>query len=142
MYGVLDISTSGLVAQRTRLNAVAANLANKDAILDSNGVVNPYRERSVILSAGNPDSTSEAGEGWGVQVTAIVEDQGEPALKLDPGNPYAYKSGPKAGYVPVPNIDPVKQTVNAMEASRAYEANIAAAEATKQMMLTALRLLA
>lgn len=142
MYGLLDISTSGMVAQRTRLNAIAANIANKDAILDEQGRVNPYRERQVILAPGDPFASTLDGQRDGVHVRDIEVSDSPPRLVYDPGNPYAFKSGANAGYVPMPDIDPVKQSVNAMEASRAYEANVVAAESTKQMLLTALRLLA
>lgn len=142
MYGLLDISTSGMVAQRARHTAAMANIANKDSILDEQGLVNPYRERRVILAPGDPFATTLEGQASGVHVREIEVSDAPPRMQYDPGHPLAYKSGAHAGYVPVPDIDPIKQSVNAMEASRAYEANVVAAESAKQMMLTALRLLA
>jgi flagellar basal-body rod protein FlgC len=142
MYGSLDISTSGLIAQRTRLTAVAANIANKDAMFDAQGNFSPYREREAMFAVGNPGSPTREGQELGVHVAQISESQAEFPLKYDPGNPYAYKDGPKQGYVPTSNVDMFKQMVEQMDATRAYEANIAAAEATKLMTSAALRLLA
>lgn len=142
MYGSLDISTSGMTAQRTRMAAIAANIANRSTILDENGNVNPYRARRVIFEPGDPNATTAQGKTLGVHVAAIELDQGEFNYRWDPENPYALKDGPKQGYVPEPNINPVIEQLNALEASRAYEANVVAAETTKQMMAQALRLLA
>lgn len=136
MYGTLDISTSGMIAQRTRLTAIAANIANKDALFDANNSFSPYRERIVMMAPGDGKG------GLGVHVSEIAMSQAEFNLKWDPGHPFAIKEGPKAGYLQTSNVDPIKQNVDLMEATRAYEANIAAAEASKMMTTAALRLLA
>jgi flagellar basal-body rod protein FlgC len=138
MWGALDIPTSGMVAQRMRLETIASNIANRNAILDSQGNYNPYRMRAVEFAPGDPSASSSAGRGLGVHVAeiAIREDALRP--KYDPTSPYA----DGAGYVMVPDIDPITEQVNAMEATRAYEANVAAAEAVKSTMAQALRLLA
>lgn len=142
MFGTLDISTSGMVAQRARIEAAAANIANAETILDSSGRVNPYRARIVHFAVGDPSAKTGEARRMGVHVAAIEKDKGEFNLHWDPDSPYAYQSGPSAGYVPAPNINPVWEQVNALEASRAYEANVMAAEATKAMTAQALRLLA
>lgn len=142
MYGSLDISTSGMIAQRIRLTSIAANIANKDAILDENGAVNPYRRRQVMFSPGNPGAGSREGRALGVHVSEIVADQDAVRWAWDPDNPLANTDGPRKGYVPTPDINTVVEQVNAMEASRAYEANVVAAEASKTMLAQALRLLA
>jgi flagellar basal-body rod protein FlgC len=143
VYGSLDISVSGLVAQRTRLDAISANLAGKDSYtIDQNGEPQPFRRRMVLLAPGDPAARSSAGRALGVHVAEIQESHAEPSLRWDPTHPYAYKSGDQRGYVPVSDIDPMYETINSMEAQRAYEANIAAAEATKSMMAQALRLIA
>lgn len=143
MYGSLDISTSGMIAQRTRLAVIQANIANQHTILDSQGNVNPYRRRMAHFAPGDPTARSAEGRRLGVHVAEIQLDPA-PARpgEYDPTNPYAYKSGPYKGYVPATNVNPVIEQVNALEASRAYEANAAAAEATKTMISQALRLLA
>lgn len=132
-----------MIAQRTRLMVAATNIANSKTILDNAGNLSPYKRRMVAFAAGNPGSGSAAGRALGVRVADIMEDQtAAPVKEYDPGNPYAYKSGPLQGYVPETNVNPVWENVNAMEAARAYEANVVAAEATKTMMAQALRLLA
>ncbi len=133
MFGSLDISTSALVAQRTRLEVIAANMANKDAIYDAQGRYAPYRRRIAIFAQGDPAT----GQDQGVHVKEIMLDPAPFLKRYEPGHPNADQQG----YVQYPNIDSSMEMINAMEASRAYEANVAAAEATKSMMQTSLRLL-
>jgi flagellar basal-body rod protein FlgC len=142
MYGALDISTSGMIAQRTRLETISANLANKDSILDATGKVNPYRARTVYFAPGDPSARTPEGQRMGVHIARIGINRSPLDEHWDPDSPFAYKSGPRAGYVPESNVKPVIEQINAIDASRAYEANIAAAEATKAMMAQALRLIA
>ncbi|MEX0776181.1 MAG: flagellar basal body rod protein FlgC [Phycisphaeraceae bacterium] len=134
MFGALDISTSALVAQRTRLDVISANVANRDAIYDTEGNYAPFRRRIPVFATGDPAT----GNSQGVHVTRIDLDQSPFRKVYDPGDPNADTSG----YVDYPNIDPAFEMINAMEASRAYEANITAAQATKQMIEASLRLLA
>jgi flagellar basal-body rod protein FlgC len=142
MYGLLDIPTSGMIAQRTRMEVISANLANKDAILDAEGRVNPYQRRIAAFAPGDPNASSPEAREMGVHIREIEISQAPPKMKWDPTNPYAYQTGPNSGYVPVPDIDPVTEQINAMEAMRAYEANAVAAEGAKTMMAQALRLIA
>lgn len=138
MYGSLDVSTSGMIAQRVRLESIAANIANKDAILDAKGEYNPYRRRHVMFAPGDPSAKTRAGRAMGVHVAEIEIDQDALRPRYDPSNKYA----DKAGYVMVPDINPVVEQINAMEAARAYEANVVVAQATKTMMAQILRLVA
>ncbi|MFZ4573323.1 MAG: flagellar basal body rod protein FlgC [Phycisphaerales bacterium] len=138
MYGLLDISTSGMVAQRTRLTAISANIANRHSV-DAQG--NPYRAKMVFFSAGDKSAATAEGRKYGVQVSHIEDDPTPFQLKWDPAHPRAIKEGPQAGYVQESNVNPVMEQVNAVQAARAYEANAVAAEATKQMIQQALRLL-
>ncbi|MBL8763187.1 MAG: flagellar basal body rod protein FlgC [Phycisphaerae bacterium] len=142
MYGSLDISVGGMIAQRTRLEAISANLANRDVILDSQGRLSPYRRKMVMLASGDPTARTEVGRALGVHVTGIQEDPTPPSWRYEPESPYAEKSGSHKGYVPAPNVNPVYEQIDALAASRAYEANVAAAEASKSMIAQALRLLA
>jgi flagellar basal-body rod protein FlgC len=142
MYGTLDISTSGMIAQRTRLETIAANIANKDVVLNENGEIAPYRRRIALMAPGDPAAKSASGREMGVHIGAIEFDDAPFDLKWDPTSPYAYKTGPNAGYVPGSNVNTVIEQINAVEAARAYEANVAAAEVTKSMTAQALRLLA
>lgn len=134
MFGTLDTSTSGLVAQRTRAQVISANLANAQSIEGPNGEHAPFRRRIAIFSQGDP-ATGKAG---GVHVSEIAMDQSEFRKVKMPGHRFADEDG----YVAFPNVNPMMEQVNMLEASRAYEANIAAAEATKSMMQTSLRLIA
>ena len=133
MYGVLDISASGLVAQRTRLNTITANIANREAILNADGEYEPYRRKQVFFATGNGK-----GDPLGVHVAAIEDDQSDLVPRYMPGSKYA----DEAGYVYYPNVNSVVEQMDAMEAYRAYEANIAAAEATKSMMTLTLQMIA
>ena len=138
MYGSLDISTSGMIAQRTRLAAIAANIANANTVLDAQGKVNPFRKRMVFFAPGNPGASTPEGKSLGDHVASIEPDPDAVRLKYMPGSPYADESG----YVPYPDINPSMEQINAMQAARSYEANVVAAQTTKQMMAQALRLLA
>jgi flagellar basal-body rod protein FlgC len=138
MYGSLDISTSGMIAQRTRMAAIAANIANAESVVDGNGNVNPFRKRMVFFAPGDPGASTAQGRAMGVHVSSIEADEDAVRLRYMPGHPYADKDG----YVPYPDINPAVEQINAMQAARSYEANVVAAETTKQMMAQALRLLA
>ena len=133
MFGVLDISTSGLVAQRTQLDTIAGNIANLQSTRRADGQAGPYLRRVALFAAGDGHG------GSGVHVEQVVEDtQGKPRLVKDPGHPDADANG----IVAYPNIDPATEMVNAMVAARAYEANLTAIEATKSMIASTLRILA
>ncbi len=145
MYGALDISTSGMIAQRTRLTVISANIANSSAYLNERGEPIPYRRRIAMLAPGAPGA--EGGGAPGVRVAEIAIDQSPFRKVYDPSNPYAAKETDPSrdmveGYVNYPNVDTTIEMINSIEASRAYEANVMAAEATKSMMAQALRLIA
>jgi flagellar basal-body rod protein FlgC len=130
MSGPLEISASGLVAQRLRLDTIAGNIANFSTTRDADGKPNPFVRRMVVFEA-----AEEQGAPAGVRVAKVdLDDPKRPGaepfrLRYEPGNPDADRDG----YVRYPNIDLTREIVNAMEASRAYEANIQAMEAAKQM---------
>ena len=134
MFGSLDISASALVAQRQRLTAISANLAMRPVAVDPNADPDLFRRRITIFSPGDPARGSDKG----VHLKEILLDQSPFTKKWDPGHPYADADG----YVQFPNVDPSIEMINAIEASRAYEANITAAEATKTMLQTSIRILA
>lgn len=133
MFGVLDISTSALVAQRQRMIAIAQNMALSSAVVDPNGNPDDFRRRIVVFAPGDPATDKPDG----VHVKEVLYDQGPFRKALEPGHKFADKDG----YVRYANIDPMMEMVNAVEATRAYEANITVAEATKSMMQASLRLL-
>ncbi len=131
MFGSLDISTSALVAQRVRMEAISANVAGSNAITNEQGEYDPFRRRIPVFAQGDGHG------GPGVHVAEILQ---QPAFKpvFEPQNPFADANG----YVYYPDINPATEQINALEASRAYEANITAAEATKAMIRSSLQLLA
>lgn len=139
MYGLLDISTSGMIAQRTRLTTISANIANQNAVMPDG---TPYRAREVMFAPGDPTAADPESQALGTHVARIEIDQRPFNIRWDPGNPMAYKEGPQKGYVRTSNVNPIVEQINAMQAGRAYEANAVAAEATKAMVAQALRLLA
>ena len=140
MISALDISTSALVAQRTRLNTIAGNLANMTTIRNENGEIAPYQARFVVFQTDQEMSTS--GGAAGVKVKSVQTDTVEPEYRYQPGHPYAIKEGKWKGYVAYPRINQTEQFVNALEATRAYEANVGVIEVTKNMGQQTLRILA
>jgi len=138
VYGSLDISTSGMIAQRVRLTASAANIANNGVIENAKGEYEPYLRREVILAPGDPAAPTREGQRMGVHVREIFQNPDALRARHDPSSKHADENG----YVMVPDISSVAEQVDALEASRAYEANVAAAEVTKAMMGQALRLIA
>jgi flagellar basal-body rod protein FlgC len=137
MFDALDISASGLAAQRLRMDTVSANIANLNTTRNAQGQPIPYRRRFAVFAPGQA-ARGEGAAKAGVHVRKIEQDMSPFNRKFDPGHPDA---GPD-GYVLTPNIDMSIEFVNALEASRAYEANATAMEVTKSMMNASLRLLA
>lgn len=137
MYGVLDVSTSALVAHRARLDVIAGNIAAKDAYAaDVDGNAVPFRRRVALLAPGTAQGQP------GVRVDAIVEDPAPFSWRFAPDDQRAHKTGTHKGYVPMSNIDYHTEMVDAMQAARAYEANITVIEAAKSVAATTLRLIA
>ena len=134
MFDVLDIGASGLQAQRTRLDTIAANIANAQTTHDAAGRPNPYRRRFVVFEPGRPDNPNAPG----VRVSKVGLDQSAFNLRHEPWS----KDADANGYVKYPNIDTSIEYVNALEASRAYEANISMLETSKAMINSTLRLIA
>lgn len=135
-----DISASGMTAERQRLDIASENIANSETTRTASG--GTYRRKMVVLE--EVPSTSfrtrfnsllnrTASKG-GVKVTEIVEDQRDLNPVYNPDHPDANEEG----YVMMPNVDLVKETVDGMAATRAYEANITAFNAMKLMAQRAL----
>lgn len=140
MFSVMDVSTSGLVAQRTRLNAISGNIANMSTTHNEQGQAVPYQPRFVVFQT--DDTIQGPGGAPGVKVATVEKSNVEPNWKYQPGHPDAMKSGDKQGYVAYPNIDMTTEFVDALEATRAYEANIGVMEVTKSLTQQTLRILA
>jgi len=137
-----DISASGLTAQRQRLDVAAENISNSETTRTASG--GPYRRKMVVLQEIPSTSTSfrsrfsrlmnQSASKGGVKVTEIVEDQRDLNPVYNPDHPDANEEG----YVMMPNVDLVKETIDGMSATRAYEANITAFNAMKLMAQKAL----
>jgi flagellar basal-body rod protein FlgC len=141
MMTALDISTSALVAQRVRMDAVSSNLANMSSMSRSaNGEMEPYQAKYPIFQTDDTISTSQGA--MGVKVASIQTDKVEPNYRWQPEHPYAIQEGPRKGYVAYPKVNMMAEMVDALVASRAYEANIGAMEITKNMATQSLRILA
>jgi flagellar basal-body rod protein FlgC len=133
VFDVLDMGASGLTAQRTRMDVIAQNIANSDTTHDANGKPVPYRRKFATLMA---DRSADGKPG--VRVAGIESDPSPFVPKYEPGN----RDADKNGNVYYPNVDMAVEFTNAIEVSRAYEANVNMMEATKAMMNSTLRLIA
>lgn len=120
-FAAMEVSASGLSAERTRMNVAASNLANAQTTQSADG--GPYKRRDVVLSSVDVPgvrNTPFAQAVRGVAVSEISQDTAPPRLEYDPGHPQANAQG----YVAYPNINPVEEMVDMITASRAYEAGI------------------
>lgn len=132
----LDISASALTAQRVRMNVISENIANADITRTANG--EPYRRRVVSMGE-KPSAFSDAlksATGGGVMVTGIIEDSSDFEYEYDPTHPDANADG----YVAFPNVDETEEIIDLMAASRSFDANVTALNATKSMAVKALEI--
>lgn len=139
MFSALDVSTSGLTAQRVRMNVISSNLANLSTTHNEAGEADPYRERFVIFQT--DETLGSSGEA-GVRVSSVEISDVDPRYKYEPFHPDAIQEGPMRGYVAYPNINMTTQFTDALEAARAYEANLGSIEISKDLYSQTLRILA
>lgn len=139
MMRAIDISTSALVAQRVRLNTVSGNIANMSSLTDETGKAKPYQARQTVFQTDDELTTSGAA---GVKVSEILTDKSEPLYRYEPHHPLAIEEGKWKGYVAYPNINLTEQMVDALEATRAYEANVGVMEITKDLSRESLSIIA
>lgn len=137
MLRAIDISTSGLVAQRQRMNTIAGNIANVHTTRDAKGNAVPFQRRLVTFAAADSSSSSN-NRGTGVEFQVEIDAESEPRKTFEPGHPDADQQG----FVSYPDINVITEYVNAMDASRAYEANVTVIELTKEMANLGMRILA
>jgi len=140
MFTALDISVSGLVAQRARLDAVSSNIANMSTQRNENGELKPYEARYVVFQA--DDGGDADRHAVGVKVDTVQTETVKPRYRHEPNHPLAIQEGPHKGYVAYPAVNMTMQFVDALEATRAYEANVGVMEITKGMFQQSLRILA
>lgn len=147
LFNGFNISASGLTANRMRMDVVSSNIANANTTRGKlvNGEWVPYRRKSVELTQSGISPfeqrlqslmNRESGVVSGVKVSKIDEDQTPFTLSYDPSHPDAGEDG----YVRLPNVDPIKEMVDLMSATRSYEANITALNASKSMFMKALEI--
>lgn len=137
MFRAIDVSTSGLVAERSRLDVVAGNIANINSTRDEQGNLAPYQRRFVTFLA-EAEQPANRGRGVGVEYRVDVDRQTQSRKVYQPGHPDADAEG----NVSYPGFELVQEFVNALSASRAYEANVAAIDLSKTMITQSLRILA
>jgi len=154
-YNTIEISASGLSAERLAMDVIANNIANVNTTRTPGGGA---FKRQLIVFAQKPEGPQQANDGFGanggfrpfapdensanpsvegVQALGIIDDPSPDRLVFDPGNPEA----DARGYVHYPNVQVVKEMVDMMAASRAYEANVSVIQETKSMNTAAMSLL-
>ncbi len=148
IFHSMNNTASALSAQRLRMDVISSNMANVDSTRANyvNGEWQPYRRKSVVfqpkegqfsnfLNVAMNRSNKET-VGNGVKVTRIVEDDTPFKLVYNPEHPDANAEG----YVELPNVDPLREMVDLISATRSYEANVTVFNASKGMMMKALEI--
>ncbi len=147
MFDSFNIASTGLTAQRLRMDLISNNIANATTTRTPEG--GPYRRKRAIFAPVNVrpfyksplvPNRIEHGVGRGVRVIKIEDDKTPLRLMYDPGHPDAIKSGPKKGYVEMPNVNIVMEMTDLISASRSYEANVMMINNAKSMFGRALDL--
>ncbi|MFN8009017.1 MAG: flagellar basal body rod protein FlgC [Terriglobia bacterium] len=135
LFSALDISASGLTAQRRRIEVISSNLANSNTTKTAEG--GPYRKKDLVFEASSgTDSFSSALETEmgteaepGVSIVGVYEDSTPFVKRYDPGHPDADAEG----FVLFPNVSPVEEMVNMLSATRSFEANVQSISAIKEI---------
>jgi len=142
-----DIAASGMAVHRAEMDVIAENIANAGTTRAGSGA--PYRERQAVVEPAGPDSFAsifadaasmddDADAPEGVQLAGIVESDAPAQYRFDPANPFAIAQGPHRGSVAEADVDPIEQMVSLVSAGRAYDADVAALQAAKQMDVEAI----
>lgn len=130
MFSIFGVSGSAVSAQSQRLNVVASNLANADAVAGPDGKV--YKGRQVVFETVLMDSQASAG----VKVSTVKENQAEGKRVHNPGHPLADSDG----FITQSNVNPVEEMVNMISASRSYQNNVEVMNTAKTLLLKTLQL--
>ena len=147
IYTAMNIASSGLTAQRLRMDVISNNIANATTTRTTEG--GPFLRKRVIMRPRNDELEFRTrllpqalwrGIGEGVRVIKIEEDHSPLRLVYDPSHPDALKSGPLKGYVQYPNVNIVTEMVDMISASRAYEANVTVIQNSAQMFARGLEI--
>lgn len=141
MFNSINISTSALNAEKTRVDIISKNMASVNITRATGGM--PYRRQMVVFEENKPNLfenylskyKNNANTG-GVKISKIVEDDSPFKLVYEPGHPDADENG----YLKMPNVDIVKEMVDLISAQRSYDANITAINSSKSMLMKALEI--
>lgn len=145
IFNSFNASASALTAQRLRMDVISSNMANAEttrATIDENGDYVPYRRKLTALQPTESSFKSHlhnaktSHKASGVRVSRIVEDESPFRLVYNPSHPDANTEG----YVQLPNVDPLKEMVDLMSATRSYEANVTALNGSKSLLMKALEI--
>jgi flagellar basal-body rod protein FlgC len=148
LFSTINTAATGLTAQRLRQDVIADNIANANTTRTTEG--GAFRRSRVVFRPRVEDpywkgpflpEPLDNGVGQGVRVVSVEKDyDSELTLKYDPTHPDAIKSGPRAGYVEMPNVNVVEEMVDLISASRSYEANVSVIDGAKNMFNQALQI--
>ncbi|HOB15955.1 MAG TPA: flagellar basal body rod protein FlgC [Defluviitoga sp.] len=134
LFKVFNIASSGMSAERFRLNVISQNLANSDATRTEEG--GPYRRKAVVFQEAVNKSLKNEPDLAGVKVVSIEDDPSPFRMVYDPNHPDANEEG----YVSYPNVNVLREMVDMISAQRAYEMNAAVVSAAKSMYNAALNI--
>lgn len=147
IFSTINISSTGLTAQRLRMDVISDNIANVQTTRTTDG--GPFRRKRIILRPRNdqlefrtrflPQALGR-GRMEGVRVIKIEEDMSPLRMVYDPTHPDALKTGPQKGYVEYPNVNIVTEMVDMISATRAYEANVTIIQDASQMFMRGLEI--
>ncbi len=130
MIKAFEIAASGLTAERLRMDIISSNIANSNTVKTEDG--GPYRKRSVVFEAVPFKNYLSK-----VKVAYVIRDDNPPKLRYEPNNPLADKNG----YVKYPDINPIIEMTDMIEAMRAYQANSSVIDAAKSIVKDTLSVL-
>ena len=132
LFGSMQVSASGMAAQRMRAELLVENMANSETTRTPEG--GPYKRKDVVFSSEEQTSPFSAvfqnEIGTGVTVSVITVDQSPPEMRYMPGHPDADATG----YVAFPKMNPAEDMADLLNATRSYEANVAAISSVKDMI--------
>ena len=136
LFNIFEIAGSGLSAQNTRLNTVASNLANAEAIAST--PENAYRSKQPVFATTYQDQLNDINNSASasIRTVGIVESQAENVAQYQPGNPLANEDG----YIYLSNVNVIEEMTNMMSASSSYQSNIEVLNTSKELLLQTLRL--
>jgi flagellar basal-body rod protein FlgC len=139
LFSAIQVSASGMAAQRTRAEMLVENMANAETTRTPEG--GPYKRKDVVFSTdtqSSPFSAAFQNElGVGVKVAQVVTDNSAPEKRYLPGHPDADENG----YVAFPKMNPAEEMVDLLNASRSYQANVSAMTAVKDMITNSIAIM-